>query len=581
MRRLALAIVGLLGAPVAVAAVSSTFAEKWFEDITQRAGVACKHSDRVFDNPYAAIMAGYTALGASVAVADYDNDGYEDIFVTDSQVNGRNHLYHNNGDLTFTDVAEEAGVANGNDPENASADALWFDYNNDGLPDLLVIRFGQNQLFENLGGGKFRDVTRQAGLGSRYMNAITAVAFDYDHDGYLDLFVGSYFQAINIFHPSTPRFFPESFETANNGGGVTVFHNNGDGTFTDVTDRVGLRTSGWVLALGHGDADNDGYDDLYVACDFGTDRLFHNNGNGTFTDVTASAIGYDTKKGMNVDWGDYDGDGFLDIYVTNITDDYMREGNFLWHNNGNLTFTDVSKETGTADTGWGWGAKFFDYDNDGWLDLYVANGWVSAGPESYVPDIFAMIMRPNLDLADARNWPPMGNKSLSGYEKKKLFHNEGGQIFKDEAALHGLDSTKDGRGVAVADFDNDGRLDLFVANANSEPFLYHNTLPTRAHWVDFLLRGTKSNRQAVGAQVHVTAGGRTRLSFVNGGNGFASQSTSRVHFGLAETKIIDRVEVRWPSGRKEVFGNLQADRIYKITEGEGAVSLFNVKRDRR
>ena len=386
-------------------------------------------------------------------------------------------------------------------------------------------------MFENLGGGKFRDVTRQAGLGPRYMNGITAVAFDYDHDGYLDLFVGSYFQAINIFHPSTPRFFPESFETANNGGGVTVFHNNGDGTFTDVTDRVGLRTSGWVLALGHGDADNDGYDDLYVACDFGTDRFFHNNGNGTFSDLTASAIGYDTKKGMNVDWGDYDGDGYLDIYVTNITDDYMREGNFLWHNNGNLTFTDVSRETGTADTGWGWGAKFFDYDNDGWLDLYVANGWVSAGPESYVPDIFAMIMRPNLDLADARNWPPLGNKSLSGYEKKKLFHNEGGQIFKDEAALRGLDSTKDGRGVAVADFDNDGRLDLFVANANSEPFLYHNTLSSRAHWVEFVLQGSKSNRQAVGAQVRITAGQRTRLSFVNGGNGFASQSTSRIHLG--------------------------------------------------
>jgi hypothetical protein len=259
----------------------------------------------------------------------------------------------------------------------------------------------------------------------------------------------------------------------------------------------------------------------------------------------------------------------------------MREGNFLWHNNGNLTFTDVSRETGTADTGWGWGAKFLDYDNDGWLDLYVANGWVSAGPESYVPEIFAMIMRPNLDLADARNWPPMGNKSLSGYEKKKLFHNESGQIFKDEAALHGLDSTKDGRGVAVADFDNDGRLDLFVANANSEPFLYHNTLPTRAHWVEFLLQGTKSNRQAIGAQVRITAGQRTRLSFVNGGNGFASQSTSRVHFGLAGTRMIDRVEVRWPCGLKEVFGNLQADRIYKINEGEGAVSLFSAKRDSR
>ena len=231
---------------------------------------------------------------------------------------------------------------------------------------------------------------------------------------------------MNIFQPETPRFFPESFETANNGGGVTVYHNNGNGTFTDVTEKIGFKLSGWTLDLGHGDADNDGFDDLYVACDFGTDRFFLNNGNGTFTDMTEKAIGFDTKKGMNVDWGDYDNDGLLDIYVTNITDDYMREGNFLWHNNGNLTFTDVARETGMHDTGWGWGGKFFDYDNDGWLDLYVVNGWVSAGKESYVPDIFTMVTKPGIDFADARNWPPMGNKSLSGYEKKRLFHNEHG-----------------------------------------------------------------------------------------------------------------------------------------------------------
>ena len=392
---------------------------RWFEDITEKAGVAHKHTNRSFKNEYSKIMEGYTALGASAAVADYDGDGFDDIFVTDSKVDGKNHLYHNNGDLTFTDVAEQAGVANGNDEENASADAIWFDYNNDGRPDLFVVRFGHNQLFENLGHGKFREITRQAGL-YRYMNGITAIAFDYDHDGYLDLFIGSYFQPTNLFKPDTPRFFPESFETANNGGGVTVFHNNGNGTFTDVTDKVGLRQSGWVLSLGHGDANNDGWDDLYVACDFGTDRFFVNNGNGTFTDQTKTAIGFDTKKGMNTDWGDYDNDGFLDIFVTNITDDYMREGNFLWHNNGNLTFTDVSRETGTYDTGWGWGGKFFDYDNDGWLDLYVVNGWVSAGKENYVPDIFSMVVRPNVDFADLRNWPPMGDKSAQRLREEEV-----------------------------------------------------------------------------------------------------------------------------------------------------------------
>ena len=568
MRRAGTTIAAYLICLAVVLLAEEVVSDRWFQDVTKQAGIDARHGNRVFDNPYAKIMAGYTALGASATVADFDGDGYEDVFVTDSKLGGKNHLYRNNHDFTFTDVAEQAGVANGNDENNATADSLWFDFNNDGRPDLLIVRFGHNQLFENLGNGKFKDVSKRAGIDG-YKNAITAIAFDYDHDGYLDLFVGSYFQPTNIFKPDTPRFFPESFETANNGGGVTVYHNNHNGTFTDVTEKVGLKTSGWTLDIGHGDADNDGFDDVYVACDFGTDRFFHNNGNGTFSDITEKAIGFDTKKGMNVDWGDFDNDGLLDIYVTNITDDYMREGNFLWHNNGNLTFTDVSRETGTSETGWGWGAKFFDYDNDGWLDLYVTNGWVSAGKDSYVPDIFQMIVKPGIDFADARNWPPMGNKSLSGYERKRLFHNEKGQVFKDEAKRHGVDSIRDGRGIAIADFDNDGRLDMFVANANGEPYLYRNTMPLARHWVDFVLQGTKSNRTAVGAQVRITAGGSTRLQFISGGNSFAGQSSSRVHFGLGDVAKIDQIEVRWPAGEREVFTGLAVDKIQKIVEGSG------------
>ncbi len=537
-----------------------------FEDITAKAGVATTHHNRKFENPYAHIMAGYTALGASASAADYDGDGFDDLFVTDSSVDGRNHLYHNNGNLTFSDVAAQAGIDSGNDRANASADSLWFDFNNDGRPDLLVVRFGQNELYQNLGGGKFKNVTKGSGL-ERYLNAITAVAFDYDHDGYVDLFVGAYFQPVNLFNPETPRFFPESFETANNGGGVIAFHNNGNGTFTDVTEKIGLKTSGWTLDLGHGDANNDGWDDLYVACDFGTDRFFVNNRNGTFSDITEKAIGIDTKKGMNVDWGDFDNDGLLDIYVTNITDDYMKEGNFMWKNNGNLTFTDVSRETNTYDTGWGWGAKFFDYDNDGWLDLYVTNGWVSAGSESYVPDVFEMIIKPGIDLADARNWPPMGTKSLSGYQKKRLFHNERGQAFTDQAPKYGVDSIRDGRGIATADFDNDGRVDLFVANANGQPFLYRNTMPNAGHWAEFALRGVKSNSFGVGAQVRVTAGGRTQLRFVDGGNGFAGQSSMRLHFGLGAATAIEKVEVRWPSGEKQTLTGVPIDKLTKIVEG--------------
>jgi enediyne biosynthesis protein E4 len=551
-------------------AVLASPPERWFADVTAKAGVAHKHTNRSFRNPYADIMAGYTALGAAAAVADYDGDGYEDLFVTDSAETGKNHLYHNNGNFTFTDVAAKAGVADGNDAANASADALWLDYDNDGRPDLLLVRFGHDRLYHNLGGGKFQDVTRQAGL-DRYLNAITAIAFDYDRDGWVDLFVGAYFQPIDIFQPDTPRFFPESFETANNGGGLVLFHNNHDGTFSDVTKKAGIDLSGWTLDLGHADADNDGDDDLYVACDFGTDHFFVNNGDGTFTERTKETIGIDTKKGMNAEWGDYDDDGWLDVFVTNITDDYMREGNFLWHNNGNeaanMKFTDVAGETGTRDTGWGWGGKFFDADNDGWLDLYVVNGWVSAGPQSYVPDVFAMVTRPNVDFADARNWPPMGKKSLSGYQKKKFFHNLGG-VFKEEAARHGMDSTRDGRGIAVADFDNDGRLDLFVANANAEPFLYHNVAPRTHHWAGFLLQGRASNRDAIGAQLRLTAGGRTLLRFVDGGNGFAAQGTRRVHFGLGTAEAADRLEIRWPSGRRQVIEKPAVDRYLSIVEGQ-------------
>jgi hypothetical protein len=348
---------------------------------------------------------------------------------------------------------------------------------------------------------------------------------------------------------------------------VILYRNNGNGTFTDVTDKSGLQTSGWTLDLGHADADNDGWDDLYAACDFGTDRFFVNRHDGTFGDITEKAIGVDTKKGMNVDWGDFDNDGLLDIYVTNITDDYMKEGNFMWKNNGNLTFTDVSRETNTYDTGWGWGAKFFDYDNDGWLDLYVTNGWVSAGSESYVPDVFEMIIKPGLDLSDARNWPPMGSKSLSGYQKKRLFHNERGQAFTDQAPKFGVDSIKDGRGIATADFDNDGRIDMFVANANGQPFLYRNTMPNTGHWVELALTGVRSNKFAVGAQVRVTAGGRTQLRFVDGGNSFAGQGSMRLHVGLGAATTIDKVEVRWPTGEKQAVANVPVDKLTKIIEG--------------
>lgn len=531
------------------------------------AGVAVPHHNRTFANALAPIMEGYTALGAAAAVSDFDHDGLEDLFVTDSKDGGKNHLYQNLGDFSFIDVAEKAGVAHGNDATNASADAVFFDANGDGWDDLLVVRFGQSLLFENQRNGTFKDVTVAAGL-TRYLNSITAVAFDFDADGDLDILLGNYFQAVNLFAPTTSRFFPESFETAANGGGLTLWKNEGSGRFVDGTAAAGLaRHTGWTLDLGHADADLDGDQDLYVAADFGTDRFFLNLGDGTFKDHTEKAIGIDTKKGMNADWGDYDRDGRPDVFVTNITDESMNEGNFLWHNHGDGTFTDVATETGTRAAGWGWAGKFFDYDNDGWQDLYVVNGWVSAGPENYLLDLFELILRQDVDLADATNWPPMGHKTLSGYQKNRLFHNQAGALFRDEAARHGVDSLADGRGVAVADFDRDGRLDLFVTNANAVPHLYRNLGPMTNRWVAFELEGNASNRDAIGARLVISGASGQQTGFVNGGNGFASQSSRRVHFGLGGSPRIERLEVHWPSGVVQTFEPFEAGRLWHLVEG--------------
>lgn len=566
-------MIGLMTVGLAIAGTSYAEESAWFQDVTAKAGIDFKHNNRSFKNVYGNIMEGYTSLGASVAVADYDGDGFEDLFLTDSEELGKNRLYRNKGNFTFVDVGEKAGVSKGNDATNASANALWFDYNSDRRPDLLVLRFGHNILYENQGDGTFQDVTKKAGLGIPYLNCIVAISFDYDLDGDQDLVLGNYFQPVDLFNPSTPNFFPESFETANNGGGVMLYRNNG-GIFEDVTEKAGLQLSGWTLDLGHADVDHDGDEDLYVAADFGTDRLFLNNGDGTFADVTKEAIGIDTKKGMNADWGDFNNDGLFDMFVTNITDEYMREGNFLWQNNGDGTFFDVSRETGTYDTGWGWAGKFFDYDNDGWQDLYVVNGWVSGGKANYVVDIFELIVQPNVDLSDARNWPPMGDKTLSGYQENCLFHNQGG-LFKNEAKRHGVNSKLDGRGVAIADFDNDGRLDMYVSNANAKGFLFQNVQPTSNHWVQFVLEA--SYPSPVGTRVWVQINGQKHVGFVNGGNGFASQSTMRVHFGLGDVAQVEEVEVVWPSGKKQTFENISSNQIYRIEEGKKALKPFKPK----
>jgi hypothetical protein len=558
-----------------------------FEEIAAQAGARIAHHSRVFPFKNGDVLGLFPGGGAAVAVGDYDGDGYDDVFITDSGLGQPNHLLHNDGPdkqgrIRFTDVTAAAGVAGGNDARSAVTGALWFDYDNDGRIDLLVIRLGTPILYHNEGHGRFRDVTAASGLDRKPANTVAVIAFDYDNDGKLDLLFGNYQKAVDLFDLKDRHVLPNAIDHADNGGGVTLWRNLGNGTFADVTDKSGLGgITGWILAAGHADLDNDGWQDLYLAGDFGSDYLLLNNRDGTFRDVTAEAIGHDGKHGMNVDMADYDHDGWLDVYVTNITDDFMPEGNMLWHNNGldargRLTFTDVARETGTAVTLWGWAAKFADFDNDGWEDLVVANGMHTGGDSNYVPLLGQAISRPGFDFSDLDAWPDIGKMTWSGHQRKKLFRNAGHGTFQEIAAAAGVDNDLDGRGLGVADFDNDGLLDFVQTNRDQPSLLYHNRSAPAGNWLELKLAGVRSNRDAIGARVTLRAGGLYLIREVNGGNGFESQSSTRLHFGLGAASRIDSLEIRWPSGLVEKLTPeaVAVNRIYRVEEGRGVVGVI-------
>ena len=546
-----------------------------FTDITAQSGINFRNYPPLFDQKIRHVNALWANFISPAAVGDFNNDGLDDIFFVSSRAGQENALYRNRGGMTFENVIQGTGLEQLNNAENVCTVALWFDFDNNGWLDLFIGRFGHSLLFRNNADGTFSDVTEASGLGKTHRNLISAVAFDYDNNGTLDLLLGGFFaDDADLFNLKTTRILPNDGHRANNGGTKALFRNDGKGVFTDVTAQANIKDTGFTTALGHADYDNDGWQDFYVANDFGTDRLFHNNRDGTFNDVTGQAIGYDRKKGMNVDFGDYNNDGLLDLYVTNITEPWFRECNMLWLNMSDGMFVDVSQETGTCDTGWGWGAKFFDYDNDGLLDLYVANGFISGGKENYVSDVDrwqnAFDKRQTLDLSDAKMWPAVGAKTFAGYERNCLFNNLGDHVFKNVAAQTRTDSILDGRGVALADFDNNGAMDVLVTNSDAPPTLYRNTLVQNRHWVEFKLTGTRSNRFAIGARVKVVTGLTTQIREINCGNGYQSQSTLRLHFGLGAARQIDLVEVRWPNGAVETFKNVAADRLIQLTEADRA-----------
>lgn len=537
-------------------------------EFSHESGLAVTHHKVLLDHKLDNIMPWMASVGAAVAAADFDNNGLVDVFVSSSGRNSTCHLFRNNGDGTFTDIAEQAGVADLN-REGGVMDAVWGDFDNDGWPDLYIVKWSvPNRLFKNNRNGTFTDVTETSGTGDTG-NGNAAIWFDYNNDGLLDLYVGNYFPPVDLWHLHTTKIMQDDFEKARNGGRNVLYRNNGDGTFTNVAPELGVDDSGWTLDVGACDLFNTGQMDLYLANDFGQDMIYKNNGDGTFTNVTSHALPIDTRKGMSVDFADLDGDGYPDIYVANITRaGYLVEGNFLWHNNSNGTFTDYAMNLGVSNGGWGWGAKFVDLDNDGEMEIVALNGFVSAGPNDYWFQLGTMATTPGIIVEDARNWPAIGNSSISGYEPSRLFVKQG-SAYVDIAQKAGLNDLYDGRGLCIADYDNDGLPELFVANQGAPFLAYKNQPDKRNHWIGLRLIGNgKSNRDAIGARVTVSAGKRRWVKWVDPGSGFASQSDRRLIFGLGSLTNIDHIEIRWPDGRIESPPPLQIDRYHTLKEGD-------------
>jgi hypothetical protein len=576
-----------------------------YEEIAQAAGCANRHTAVQLSPRFANIMPWLASVGAAVAAADFDGDGRTDLYVTNSGRGSPNRLFHNRGDGTFVDLAGPAGVACGN-PEGASMHAIFGDVDQDGRPDLYLVKWGAgNQLFLNQGDGTFRDVTARAGVGYwGYGNAATFV--DYDRDGHLDILVGNYFAdslpdprigrlvRSDLWNPVTTRVMHSTFTHADNGGRTLLYRNRGDGTFAEVAEASGITFRGWTLAVGAADLNQDGWPDLYLANDFGPDELYLNTGAieqpPRFRRVVDTSghpgIGNDWWKGMNVDFGDVDGNGSLDIYVTNIRARHYKsdEGNMLWLNlpdpgsPGGRRFRDAAKPAGVDDGGWGWGAKFLDANNDGLLDILALNGFVTGNPErTYWYALQEMVTQTKNNSADAADWPVMGDRDLSGGESSRLFiqvppargrpARDATPRFVDAAARAGITDAGNGRGLALLDLDDDGVLDFYVANQAAPSLLYRGRLlapPEERLWIGLALVGRPdrprrvgrlrlaSTTGAVGARVELEAGGRLLVREVSGGSGFASQSESRLHFGLGARRP-ERLTVRWPSGLQQSF----------------------------
>ena len=546
MSKLCLFLFSLLAAASAAQTIQ-------FRDITAQAGIHFVHNNAAFGKKWLP-----ETLGAGAAFIDYDNDGYPDILL----VNGEDwpghaktastlKLYHNNHDGTFTDVTQKAGLA----VSMFGMGVAVGDYDNDGYDDLFITALGQSRLFHNNGNGTFTDVTKSAGLWGPNELSTSAAWVDYDRDGRLDLVVANYVQ----WSPQTDIYCtldgahksyctPESYR----GATARLWHNLGGGKFEDATQKAGLFDStSKSLGIAILDYNNDGWPDILLANDTQPNKLYLNKQNGTFEEkAVAAGVAFSedgvARAGMGVDAGDYDRSGHPSLIITNFANQMLS----LYHNEGNGLFVD---EAPRSDVGrntlvtLGFGCFFFDYDNDGWPDIFIADGHI----ENEIERV---------------------QKRVSYAEPPHLFHNLGGGKFQEVTAQMGVAfaSPKVARGAAYADIDNDGALDILVTTNGGRPWLFHNEGSTN-HSLRLKLVGTKSNRDGIGATVRVTTGSDKQWQMLRSGSSYLSQSELVLTFGLGNTTKADAIEIQWPSGQVDKLSGIASDQTITVQEGKGVV----------
>jgi len=451
--------------------------------------------------------------------------------------------------------------------------SVWGDYDNDGYEDLFVYKWGKPELFHNDAGQKFSRVTDKAGL-PPWVNANTAVWFDYDRDGRLDLFLGGYYaEDVDLWHLKNTKMMPESFEYAKNGGRKYLFRNLGDGAFEEVSQKIGIDTRRWALAATVADLRGTGNQDLFIANDYGISELYFNDGKQFREAGKQTGVGFSPKSGMNATVGDVLNDGRYSIYVSNISEEgILIQGNNLWvprdgTTGDTLKYDNLARAMDAEIGGWSFGAQFGDLNNDGTLDLYLVNGYVSDDRQTNYWYDFSKIAGGNSTIiSDAAHWPAMGGRSLSGYQQKKVWLNDGAGKFVNVAQAVGASDVFDGRAVALVDLWNRGVLDVVVANQKGPLLIYKNNVTPENKWIGFELEGAASNRSAIGAEVRLFWDGRQQVQSVSGGSGFCSQNQRRLHFGLGKNPQIEKAEIRWPSGHAQTIQNPVAGQVYKIKE---------------